>query len=95
MSSRHRSFGDSFSGDGYSRDQEDQADRVGLRYAYEAGFDVSKGPGLWARFAEKYGDKDKVTNFFFGSHSLSSERARNLQKELRFNYRTEGRSVEP
>ena len=35
---------------------EDQADRVGLRYAYEAGYDVTKGPHLWNRFAEKYGE---------------------------------------
>src|SRR5262249_30388688 len=29
---------------GYGRDCEDQADRVGLRYAFEAGFDIRKGP---------------------------------------------------
>ena len=31
---------------GYGRGLEDQADRVGLRYAYEAGYDISKGPRL-------------------------------------------------
>jgi len=36
---------------GYGRDLEDQADRVGLRYAYEAGYDVGRGPALWQRFA--------------------------------------------
>ena len=36
---------------GYSREHEDQADRVGLRYAWQAGFDVTKGPRLWSRFA--------------------------------------------
>ena len=25
--------------------QEDQADRVGLRYAYEGGYDITQGPG--------------------------------------------------
>jgi hypothetical protein len=29
---------------GYGRSLEDQADRVGMRYAYEAGYDVRKGP---------------------------------------------------
>ena len=38
---------------GYSRNHEDQADRVGMRYAYEGGYDVSKGPRLWERFASR------------------------------------------
>src|SRR5262245_1765321 len=50
-------------GNAFSREYEDQADRVGLRYVYEAGYDYRKAPGLWNRFAEKYGDQDKVTNF--------------------------------
>src|SRR5262249_48030810 len=41
---------------GYGRDLEDQADRVGLRYAYEAGWDITKGPRLWNRFAKKYSE---------------------------------------
>jgi hypothetical protein len=71
---------------GYGRDLEDQADRVGLRYAYEAGYDITKGPRLWNRFAKKYGESGKVGNFFFGDHSLSSARAVNLERELAHNY---------
>jgi len=73
-------------GNVYSREDEDQADRVGLRYVYEAGYDVTKAPNLWKRFADKYGDSSKVENFFFGSHSLSSERAADLEREIRANY---------
>lgn len=71
---------------GYSRDLEDQADRVGLRYAYEGGFDVSQGPGLWQKFREKYGEESTTANFFFGSHSRPTDRIRNLRRELRVNY---------
>ncbi len=71
---------------GYGRSLEDQADRVGLRYAYEAGFDITKGPRLWQRFARKYGDSSKVQNFFFSNHSLSSARAAKLERELALNY---------
>ena len=71
---------------GYGRDLEDQADRVGLRYAYEGGFDVSGAPGVWQRFLNKYGQGDRVTNFFFSNHSLASSRRRNLEVELRNNY---------
>jgi Zn-dependent protease with chaperone function len=71
---------------GYGRDLEDQADRVGLRYAYEAGYDITKGPRLWQRFAKKYGETNKVANFFFGDHSLSSARAVNLERQIALNY---------
>jgi Zn-dependent protease with chaperone function len=71
---------------GYGRGMEDQADRVGLRYAYEAGYDITKGPRLWNRFAKKYGEGNKAANFFFGNHSLSAARAAKLEKEIAFNY---------
>jgi len=73
-------------GNSFSREYEDQADRVGLRYVYEAGYDYRKAPALWNRFAQKYGDQDKVSNFFFGDHSLSVKRAKNLQGEISRNY---------
>jgi Zn-dependent protease with chaperone function len=73
-------------GNAYSREYEDQADRVGLRYVYEAGYDYTKAPKLWEKFAKKYGDQDKVTNFFFGNHSLSSQRAKALTGEIARNY---------
>ncbi len=71
---------------GFGRNLEDQADRVGLRYAYEGGFDITKGPRLWNRFAKKYGEPGKVSNFFFGNHSLARERALALERELALNY---------
>ena len=71
---------------GYGRRYEDQADRVGLRYAYEGGYDIRKGPALWARFARKYGDTPKALNFFFGGHSVAKDRQRNLERELSTNY---------
>jgi predicted Zn-dependent protease len=71
---------------GYSRDYEDQADRVGLRYVYEAGFDPTKGPGLWDKFKQKYGETDKITNFFTGDHSRPTERIHNLQRQIQLNY---------
>jgi Zn-dependent protease with chaperone function len=76
---------------GYSREFEDQADRVGLRYVYEAGFDPTKGPGLWEKFRQKYGETDKITNFFTGDHSRPSERIRNLQRQIQLNYTTPAR----
>jgi len=70
----------------YGRSHEDQADRVGLRYAYEAGYDVSRGPTLWARFAKKYGDTPRLIHFFLDEHSRSTTRAAKLQREIAMNY---------
>ena len=72
---------------GYGRDLEDQADRVGLRYAYEAGYDVRRGPALWQRFKDKYGDQNRIVNFFLGGHSMATARIRNLNREIALNYR--------
>ena len=55
---------------------------------YEAGYDYQKAPALGRRFAEKYGDQDGVTNFFFGDHSLSAARADGLEKEIANNHHT-------
>ncbi len=74
---------------GYGRRHEDQADRVGLRYAYQGGYDVNQGPALWGRFADKYGQTNRVANFFFGNHSVAEARARNLHEEIAVNYAAE------
>lgn len=70
----------------YGRSLEDQADRVGLRYAYEAGYDVSKAPRLWERFAERYGSLPRFVHFFADEHSRSQDRARKLASEIAWNY---------
>lgn len=71
---------------GYGRENEDQADRVGLRYAHEAGYNVHKGPQLWRKFAQKYGNQNKLVSFFFSDHSQSLVRAGNLEREIAWNY---------
>jgi predicted Zn-dependent protease len=72
---------------GFSREFEDQADRVGLRYAWEGGYDVTKGPALWQKFKTKYGETDKVSNFFTGDHSRPTERIKNIQRQIELNYK--------
>jgi len=73
---------------GYGREMEDQADRVGLRYTYEAGYDITKGPPLWRKFAKKYGEGSSALNFFFSDHSQADVRATNLEREIALNYRS-------
>jgi len=84
----------------YSRSHEDQADRVGLRYAYEAGFDYTKAPQIWRKFHAKYGSQSKVQTFLSGSHPDPLDRAIRLEREVAFNYAdasldTPGASAKP
>lgn len=64
-----------------------QADRVELRDAHEAGFDVTAGPLLWARFQQRFGQLDEATNFVFATHSRPSDRIANIEHEIQINYR--------
>jgi Zn-dependent protease with chaperone function len=70
----------------YSRGSEDQADRVGLRYAFEGGYDAARAPRLWERFREQYGDDLRVLSFFFASHPRGSDRIARLTQQIAFNY---------
>ncbi len=71
---------------GYGRTQEDQADRVGLRYAVEAGYDPAPAPRVWDIFNESYGDELKLENFFYGNHSTNKVRKQNQEEEIRRHY---------
>jgi predicted Zn-dependent protease len=51
---------------GYSRELEGQVDRLGLRYVHEAGYNA-----LRARFRDNYGERDKVSSIFVGTHAGS------------------------
>jgi Zn-dependent protease with chaperone function len=79
----------------YSRNHEDQADRVGMRYAYEGGYDVTKAPEIWAKFEKKYGDSPVAVNFFFGEHSRSEKRADLLEEQIEWNYRSPDENAPP
>jgi predicted Zn-dependent protease len=72
---------------GYGRNQEDQSDRVGLRYSTAAGYDPREGPRVWNLFNAVYGDTPKVINFFYGSHSTHKVRRRNQEEEIALHYR--------
>jgi hypothetical protein len=75
-------------GSGYSRDLEDQADRVGLRYAYEAGFDIERAIGMWSRDPSRSGDDRAGTNWFSGDDSKTTDRVKKIRRELQLNYRS-------
>ncbi len=63
----------------FNQDQEREADQVGLRYAFEAGFDPNAGPQVMERMAREV--PQTASAGFFSSHPGSTERAEALRRE--------------
>ncbi|HVP44714.1 MAG TPA: M48 family metalloprotease [Terriglobales bacterium] len=68
---------------GYSRSLENQADRLGLQYMYEAGYDIREAPRVWQLMTQKYGDK---SSSFWSDHDNNTTRRSYLMAEIRNNY---------
>ncbi len=69
---------------GYSRSLENQADRIGLEYMLNAGYDIREAPRVWKFMSIKYGDQP--TNFFWSSHDSNTVRRSYLMAELKNNF---------
>lgn len=69
---------------GYSRSLENQADREGLQYMVEAGYDPREAPKLWKQMTKAYGLQ--LTNFFWSTHENQATRRSYLMNEIRNNY---------
>ncbi len=74
---------------GYGSEMEAQADRVGTRYAFEAGYDVYAGPEIWARFRERYGYMAYDNETLLEPHVKPDDRIENIEREIEINYRFE------
>jgi predicted Zn-dependent protease len=62
----------------YNQDQEREADQVGIRYAFEAGFDPNAGPRVMERMSREV--PQTASGGFFSSHPGSIERAETLRQ---------------
>jgi hypothetical protein len=71
---------------GYQRYLENQADRVGMEYMVNAGYDPREAPKFWKTMSLKTGG-DSATNFFWSSHDNNTTRRSYLMSELAVNYR--------
>jgi len=71
---------------GYQRYLENQADRVGMDYMMEAGYDPREAAKFWKVMSLKTGG-DQSTNFFWSSHDNNTTRRSYLMSELALNYK--------
>jgi len=67
---------------GHGRNLEDDADRVGLNYAVDAGYDPFQAPRVWEIFSLHTSDRNAVSNWFFSNHSTHRARIGNLTQEI-------------
>lgn len=72
---------------GHGRDLEDDADRIGLHYMVDAGYDPYEAPVVWQRFNQHVQDQNAVVNWFFSDHSTHKARISNLTREINAHYR--------
>lgn len=69
---------------GYRRNQENQADRIGMAYMLASGYDPREAPRTWK--VTSLQDGDSPTNFFWDSHASKAERRSFLMLTLRNTY---------
>jgi predicted Zn-dependent protease len=66
----------------YSRQQEDEADRLGLMLALDRRFDVKEADPFFQKLAKTFGERDKFSNSLWGRHSRNLERIENINRLL-------------
>jgi predicted Zn-dependent protease len=59
---------------GHGRNQEREADRIGVDYLVKAGYDPREAPITFELLLREHGDKPRLVNFFYGSHPANVER---------------------
>lgn len=69
----------------FSRDLEDQADRVGLYYAYDAGYDMRESPKLWRKLIGSYRE-GAFGIALYSDHPAMLERLKESRREVVLNY---------
>jgi predicted Zn-dependent protease len=65
----------------YSRDAEREADRLGVHYTYQAGYDPNGMIGFYGEMLDMRRRQPSKLEQFFSTHPLTEERIRNIQAE--------------
>ncbi len=71
---------------GHGRNQERDADRIGMDYMVKAGFDPREGPIVFELLLKEHGDQSRVANFFYSSHPNNVERFETLSGLVKKQY---------
>ena len=66
----------------FSRSAENEADNLGVRYMYEAGYDPQGMVQMFRGLLEQRRRQPSSVEQFFATHPLTEERIANVQKEI-------------
>jgi len=66
----------------FSRNAEEEADRLGVNYLYEAGIDPQGMVSLFGKLLAMEGSRPGALEQFFSSHPLTEDRIRNTQAQI-------------
>lgn len=70
------------SANSYSRQQEEDADRLGTRLAMDRGYDPKEAVAFFDHLSATFGDGDRFSNLLWGDHARNTERAAYLRRLL-------------
>ncbi len=70
----------------YTRQQEDEADAMGLRLIVAAGYDPHEAPRAVQAIATTYMDQSEFENFFYGRHSTAKYRIWQFSNLIKAHY---------
>jgi hypothetical protein len=66
----------------YSRQQEDEADRVGTLLAMDRGFDSREAVGFFQKLSKTYGERDRFSHALYARHSRNRDRIDHIEALL-------------
>ena len=78
-------LGFTFMSNKFSNDLEEQADRVGLFYAYDAGYDIRESTNLWRKVIGSYRES-AVGAILYADHPAMMDRLKDMRREVILNY---------
>jgi predicted Zn-dependent protease len=70
----------------YSREDERQADALGMEYMTRSGYSPKGMVGLQQHLVDLHDSKPSATELLFASHPMSEERLETAKEEMRYNY---------
>lgn len=74
---------------GHGRNQEREADRIGIDYIVKAGYDPREAPITFELLLQEYGEQPRLVNFFYGNHPANQERFQTLTELATTKYGSE------
>lgn len=78
---------------GYGRENEKEADDIGMQLMVKAGYQPQEAPKIYELFIKEYGDAAQLEIFFYGSHPANKERIKRTTEFLKTKYADKAKDI--